>query len=252
MHSDGRMRTILIDCGKNFYESALTWFVHHNLRRIDAVILTHGHADAVLGLDDLRQWTIGATPETRVQDHVPVYLSRSTMEVVSGAFPYLVDRKKATGGGDVPSVVFHELQEDGRDQAKPFWIEEMKVQPLVVEHGKGEGGKSPFMSLGFRFGDLAYVSDASAIPDRTRELIKGTKVLVMDALHHTSHASHFSVTESTRECASLLAPGTKAYLTGFSHKVDHGDLTEQLKTDPALNSAGVTIWPAYDGLKVKL
>ncbi|TPX61915.1 hypothetical protein PhCBS80983_g00769 [Powellomyces hirtus] len=246
MHSDGKMRTILIDCGKNFYESALTWFVQYRLRRIDAVIITHGHADAMLGMDDLRQWTIGGANYS-VQDHIDVYLSSQSMEVVTGAFPYLVDKGKATGGGDVPSLQFHVFDNNG---LKPFKIEELEVVPLEVEHGRIPEG--PFMSLGFRFGDLTYISDASAIPQKTKDLIKGTKILVLDALHYVTHASHLSIPESIDMCASMLPPGGRAYLTGFSHRVDHDTLATELSEDNTLRKANVKVEPAYDGLRVHL
>ncbi|KAJ3168852.1 hypothetical protein HDU88_001179 [Geranomyces variabilis] len=250
MHSDGRERTILIDCGKTFYESALTWFVAHRLRRIDAVLITHGHADAMLGLDDLRQWTIGGADRS-VQDHIDVYLSCAAMEVVARAFPYLVDKKKATGGGEVPSLRFHQF--DGPEMGgklAPFWIEEMEVVPLEVEHGKDSHGV--FMSLGFKFGDLSYISDASLIPEPTRALVKGCKVLVVDALHYGMHSSHLSIDEAVKECSELVAPGGEAYLTGFSHRVDHAKLEAELGDNLTLRKANVSAWPAYDGLRVKL
>ncbi|KAJ3163204.1 hypothetical protein HDU86_002373 [Geranomyces michiganensis] len=250
MHSDGRMRTILIDCGKTFYESALTWFVAHRLRRIDAVLITHGHADAMLGLDDLRQWTIGGANHS-VQDHIDVYLSCAAMEVVARAFPYLVDKAKATGGGEVPSLRFHQFDSPAMGgKMAPFWIEEMEVVPLEVEHGKDSHGV--FKSLGFKLGDFAYISDASLIPESTRALVKGCKVLVLDALHYGMHSSHLSIDESVKECAELVAPGGEAYLTGFSHRVNHATLEAELGENTTLRKANVAAWPAYDGLKVKL
>jgi hypothetical protein len=97
------LKTAIIDAGKSFYEAALDHFPRHGMRTIDALILTHGHADACFGLDDLRQWTIG--PEGyRTQNAIDVYLNEETMGVVGGAYPYLVDKKMATGGGDVTSL----------------------------------------------------------------------------------------------------------------------------------------------------
>ncbi|KAI9097028.1 beta-lactamase-like protein [Phlyctochytrium arcticum] len=229
LHSDGRTRTILIDCGKTFYESALYTFLAHSLRQIDAVILTHGHADAMLGLDDLRMWTIGGG----VQSSIDVWCDKKTMGVVESTFPYLVDRDKATGGGDVPKLLFNvfdsSLPSSEEGQLPPsFVIEELTVQPLPVVHGVYSDG-SPYPSLGFRFGDnLTYISDCSAIPESTRRAIRGsTKVLVMDALHCTyccyctvitgdlqnsncvervdePHPSHFSVSEAVTACIDLL------------------------------------------------
>ncbi|KAI8817804.1 beta-lactamase-like protein, partial [Fimicolochytrium jonesii] len=282
MHSDGRMRTILIDCGKTFYDASLTWFTHHNLRQIDAVLLTHGHADAMLGLDDLRQWTIGGK-HLCVQDHIDVYLSPQTMGVVSSSFPYLVDKGKATGGGDVPSLRFH-VFEAGIDK---FVVGELEVVPLEVEHGRVDK-ETPFMSLGFRFGELAYVSDVSAFPERTREKMRGVTTLVLDALHcksfvlppppppfpaifflplisllklsfyfeDTPHASHLSIPQSLTEILRILphntTPPARAFLVGFSHRVEHETLERELERDETLWSNGVVVRPAWDGLRVKL
>lgn len=100
---------ILIDCGKTFYNQAITWCPKYRLRRLDAVILSHGHADATLGLDDLRAWTLG---QNSIQSHVDVYLTSETFETVQQVFPYLVDRSKASGGGDVAGLRFHIIQPD--------------------------------------------------------------------------------------------------------------------------------------------
>ncbi|KAJ3046504.1 hypothetical protein HK097_000805, partial [Rhizophlyctis rosea] len=240
------MRTILIDCGKTFYEAALNWFVHYRLRNIDAVILTHGHADAMLGMDDLRQWTIGGKKYS-VQDHIDVYLNRNTAKVVEGTFPYLFDKRKATGGGDIPSLQFH-IFGDGPEGYEPFMIEELEVIPFQVEHGYGGDGK--FMSLGYRLGNVTYISDASGLPEKARKCIAGTDILVLDALHYDSHPSHFSISESIKEASSLLSPGSHLYITGLSHRVDHDTLNQELADSSILKEHGILAETAYDGLRI--
>lgn len=84
---------ILIDCGPTFYSSAISHFQRNGLRRIDAVLLTHAHADAILGLDNLRAWTMGGD----IQSHVDIYCTQTCFETVEATFPYLVNGKKATG-----------------------------------------------------------------------------------------------------------------------------------------------------------
>ncbi|KAJ3328751.1 hypothetical protein HDU76_009364, partial [Blyttiomyces sp. JEL0837] len=96
--SDGTIKNILIDCGKTFLQSTLQHFPQHRIHQIAAVLLTHGHIDAMGGLDDLRQWTLYQS----VQDTVIVYVNSETMGVVERMFPYIVDSKMATGGGLVP------------------------------------------------------------------------------------------------------------------------------------------------------
>jgi phosphoribosyl 1,2-cyclic phosphodiesterase len=121
-HPDGRIRNILVDCGKTFYEGALAWFPRYGVNSIDAVILTHGHADAMLGLDDLRPFT-RLVPEG---GSIRVYLTERTLEVVKGAFPYIVDASLATGSGEIPRLVFETI----KDPYAPFTVEGMTVQPI--------------------------------------------------------------------------------------------------------------------------
>ncbi|RKO90716.1 beta-lactamase-like protein, partial [Blyttiomyces helicus] len=247
MHSDGRMRNILIDCGKTFSESALTWFVEYRLRRIDALLLTHGHADAVLGLDDLRQWTIGGAAKS-VQDSIPVYLSKECMSVVESVFPYLVDTKKATGGGDVPALDFHVFG-DGPEGYKPFNIEELEVIPIEVDHGKVSSG-APFKCLGYRFNNLTYLSDVSSIPPTASDLIQGTTTLIIDALHREPHASHLSIYQSASEAARLLPQDGRAIMVGMSHDTEHEELNCILAEDEGLKAKGVRAQAGFDGMRV--
>lgn len=125
-HEDGRIRNILIDCGKSFYESSTQWYATYGLRTLDAVILTHDHADAVMGLDDLRQWTLGGI----IQSHVDIYLSQRTMNVVSSVFPYLVDTSKASGGGDVAGLKFHVIPQLDATHFSSFQVEGLDVVPI--------------------------------------------------------------------------------------------------------------------------
>ncbi|KAI8830705.1 beta-lactamase-like protein [Chytridium lagenaria] len=218
MHSDGRMRNILVDCGKTFMESALQWFVTYRLRNIDAVILTHGHADAMMGLDDLRQWTLDGTVQVRTRKR------------------WKFDRVG--------------------DNVMPFFIEELEVAPFEVEHGK-YSDQTPYMCMGFRFGDFTYISDASAIPERAWNIIEGTQVLVIDALKgaifstaEEMHASHFGIPQATDVCLRLKP--MRAYYIGFSHRVDHDSLFERLENDKGLKQAGIKAEPGYDGQRIDL
>ena len=93
--ADGRWLNILVDCGKTFLEAARTQFPRWGVQTIDAVLLTHGHADAYFGLDDLREWCV------RQRCSIPIYLDQATYGNVAASFPYLVDKKRVTGGGDV-------------------------------------------------------------------------------------------------------------------------------------------------------
>jgi phosphoribosyl 1,2-cyclic phosphodiesterase len=156
---------------ETFYSAVLEWFVFYKLRKIDAMILTHLHADAILGLDDIRQFTMKAI----VQKSVPVYCSQDTFDAVKSAFPYLVQATEATGSGLVPAIEWNIVD------SSFILFDELKITPLKVEHGLGKHGQA-FYNWGFRIKDVAYISDMSLMSDETRQLISDCRILVIDAL----------------------------------------------------------------------
>ncbi|KAI0343996.1 hypothetical protein BDW22DRAFT_1328077 [Trametopsis cervina] len=127
--SDGEKKTIVVDVGKSFQPAAIEWFPKYGLRRIDAVLITHAHADAMNGLDDLRGWTLRGA----IQPHVDLYVSMHTFREVQRAFPYLVSKEFASGGGDVPEFKWHIIEDK-----VPFEIENtgIKITPFAVHHGR--------------------------------------------------------------------------------------------------------------------
>jgi phosphoribosyl 1,2-cyclic phosphodiesterase len=130
-----------------------------------------------------------------VQDHVPIYTSPETFNSISAMFPYMVDSKRATGGGDIPSFLWYTF-----DPSQTFDIPScggLEVTPLPVEHGMyfSDGPARPYMCMGFRIGEISYISDANRIPVETKRKIEGSRVLILDALRDTPHGSHFSFTE---------------------------------------------------------
>ncbi|XP_031474903.1 putative hydrolase C777.06c isoform X2 [Nymphaea colorata] len=175
-------RNILIDVGKFFYHSALRWFPQFGLRNIDAVIITHSHADAIGGLDDLRDWT------NNVHACIPIYVAKRDFEVMKKTHYYLVDTSVIIPGAAVSELQFNIINEE------PFIVHDLKVTPLPVWHGKG------YRSLGFRFGNICYISDVSEIPEETYLLLKDCEILIMDALRpDRSSATHFGLPRALDE-----------------------------------------------------
>ncbi|KLO05756.1 hypothetical protein SCHPADRAFT_946650 [Schizopora paradoxa] len=262
---DGKKATVLIDVGKNFQAAALEWFPKYGLRKIDAVLITHAHADAMNGLDDLRGWTLGG----QIQSHIDIYLSSTTMDEVQRAFPYMVSKEFASGGGDVPEFKWHIISD-----RVPFEIEDtgIKITPFAVHHGRFFGkspppgnlptpasetmsGRNspalplipdtivfnkplsiqPYLCLGFKIEDaLIYMSDVSYIPeDVWASLIPSRTgggaplpVFVVDCLNMHPHTSHFGLRETVAAMRRMGA--TRSYITGMSHDVSHDEYEEIL------------------------
>ncbi|XP_010262084.1 PREDICTED: putative hydrolase C777.06c isoform X2 [Nelumbo nucifera] len=172
---------ILIDAGKFFYQSALKWFPTFGIRDIDAVIITHSHADAIGGLDDLRDWT------NNVQPFIPIYVAKRDFEVMKKTHYYLVDTSVVIPGAAVSALQFNIIHEE------PFIVHDLKITPLPVWHGKN------YRSLGFRFGNVCYISDVSDIPEETYPLLKDCEILILDALRPgRSSATHFGLPKQTK------------------------------------------------------
>ncbi|KAF8506870.1 beta-lactamase-like protein [Russula emetica] len=133
---DGEMRTIVIDVGKNFQAAAVEWFPKYGLRRIDAVLITHAHADAMNGLDDLRGWTLRGA----IQQFIDVYVSQATFAEVERAFPYMVAREFASGGGDIPEFKWHIFEDKVPIDVADSGI---LITPFEVQHGRLWAASAP-------------------------------------------------------------------------------------------------------------
>ena len=227
--SDGRTSNVVIDAGKFFYESAIQLFPKFDVRTIDALVITHAHADAVGGFDDLRDWTNNA------QESLPIYLREVDLEVVEQLFYYLVDRNKQTGGGGVAKLSFDTID------STPFKADGLELTPLPVEHGKN------WECFGYRFGDVSYISDASAISEKTADLVRGSEILVLDALRPArTHGTHFTVEEAIDQARRLGVKRT--LLVDATHDIDHFPVNDELAK--LKDSEGLDIQYAYDGLEV--
>ena len=227
--ANGQTNNIVIDAGKFFYEAAIQWFPKFKVECIDALVITHAHADAIGGLDDLRDWT------NNTQESLPIYLRDADYKQVQSLFYYLVDRTKKTGGG-VAKLDFKSINES------PFTIDGLPIIPLPVEHGKNRE------VFGYRFGPVSYISDASSISDETADLIRGSELLILDALRpKRTHGTHFTLEEAIDQ-ARRLRPA-RTLLTDATHDIDHETVNIQLAK--LQESEGINIQYAYDGMDIE-
>ena len=215
MLQDGE-QAVVIDTGPDFRQQML----REDVRRLDAVVFTHPHKDHIAGMDDIRSFNF---LQRRAMD---VFANDLTTHALKREFYYVFEAEKYPG---VPSVNLHLIDEDG-----PFTAGGLLFQPLPVLHYK-------MPVLGFRVGDMAYVTDANFIPPKSMERLRGLKVLVLNALRKQSHLSHFNLKEALALVEELKPE--RAYFTHLSHLMgSHADTS-------ALLPPHVEI--AYDGLSVE-
>lgn len=250
-HSDGTLHSVLIDCGKTFYANALRTILRTGVRQLDGVVLTHGHADALLGLDDLRHWA-GHWPS--IQPVVDVYCDEETFEVVQGTFPYLVNPRCATGGGEVSSLRFHRFH-----AGDSLRIGELSVQSVPLWHGSHADGR-PYYANGYIIEGLTYLSDLSGVPEESKALLvaRPTQVLVADCLfEELSYKSHYSWPQ-TAELISWLQPRA-SILVGMSHMIDYYAFQRKLIPAAAAVDGSVSkihhvdgnVYVGFDGLVLR-
>uniref|UniRef100_A0A0D9XCY9 Metallo-beta-lactamase domain-containing protein n=1 Tax=Leersia perrieri TaxID=77586 RepID=A0A0D9XCY9_9ORYZ len=220
---------ILIDAGKFFYHSALQWFPAFGLRTIDAVIITHSHADAIGGLDCLRDWT------NNVQPTIPIYVAERDYEVMKMTHYYLIDTSVVIPGAAVSALQFNIIKEE------PFAVHNLEVIPLPVWHGQG------YRSLGFRFGQVCYISDVSDIPEETYKLLEDCELLILDALRpDRSSSTHFGLPRALEEVRKIKP--RKTLFTGMMHLMDHEKVNNELAK--LMDTEGLDIQLSYDGLRI--
>jgi phosphoribosyl 1,2-cyclic phosphate phosphodiesterase len=205
---------LLIDAGPDLRAQAL----RHGIRRVDAVLFTHGHADHVLGIDELRRFNAlqgGA---------IPCFADDHTQQEIRQTFAYAFNPNTPKGGG-VPQLDL--LRIDGTFRAAG-----VEVQPVPLWHGQRR-------ILGFRIGGFAYLTDCSRIDDAAWPLLGGLDLVVLDALRERPHPTHFTVAEAVAAAERIGARRT--LFTHMCHDVSHEATNAGLPPAMAL---------AYDGLVV--
>ncbi|HLL49600.1 MAG TPA: MBL fold metallo-hydrolase [Thermomicrobiales bacterium] len=204
----------LIDTATELRSQALA----NSVRRVDAVLMTHAHADHTGGFDDLRRFNElqGA--------HIPVYADPGTAAMLRERYAYTFTDLFPFYGGK-PDLLLHEIE-------GPFDLFGHKIIPIPVLHGR-------LPITGFRFGDLAYITDAKEIPSESLDLLRDLDVLVLNGLRVRSHPTHLSFSEAI-DVIQVVQP-RRAYLVHLSHETSHAAAEKLLP-------AGIEI--AWDGLVV--
>jgi phosphoribosyl 1,2-cyclic phosphate phosphodiesterase len=208
--------TIVVDTTPDFRYQMLRQKVQH----IDAIIFTHPHKDHIAGMDDVRAFNyFNEMP-------IEVYANELTQVALKREFYYVFAEHKYPG---IPDINVHEITDE------PFLIGDIIVTPIKVWH-------LHMPVLGFRFGNFTYITDANRIEEAEKEKIKGSEVLVLNALRHKKHLSHFTLQEAIDLAHELKIP--KTYFTHISHQLGlHDEVSKTLPEDCALG---------YDGLAISI
>ncbi len=187
---------------------------------LDGVLFTHPHKDHIAGLDDIRAFNFFT------KKAMNIYANALTEEAIRRDFYYAFGDTKYPG---VPEMNMIRIDETF------FYVGDIPVQPVQVMHHK-------MPVFGFRFGDFTYITDASKIEDHEKGKIKGSKVLVLNALRKETHVSHFTLADAVNMALELEVP--EVYFTHISHQLGkHEDINSELPPHIRL---------AYDGLKISL
>jgi phosphoribosyl 1,2-cyclic phosphate phosphodiesterase len=208
---------VLVDAGPDLRAQAL----RHGITRVDAILFTHGHADHILGMDDVRRFNALRAGQG-IDGVMPCYGDAATLDDIRRMFSYVFDPATPKGGG-LPQLDLRPI--DG-----PIAVDGLEVIPVPLHHGK-----RPI--LGFRFERVAYLTDCNHIPDESWPLLEGLDVLVLDALRLRRHPTHFSLDEAVAAARRIGAART--FFTHMCHDLLHA------ATDACL-PAGMAL--AYDGL----
>jgi phosphoribosyl 1,2-cyclic phosphate phosphodiesterase len=212
IHIEIGPHSFVIDTGPDFRQQML----REGIKKLDAVILTHSHKDHIAGLDDVRAFNY------LQQKDMPVYGMKQTLAQVQTEFYYAFETVKYPG---TPQITLNEIDD------RPFEINGLTITPLPVFHLR-------MPVFGFRIGNFSYITDANQIPASTYEKLKGTDVLILNALQKENHPSHFTLSESIEVAKTIGARQT--YFTHMSHKLGlHKLIEKELPESIALG---------YDGL----
>src|SRR3972149_6061561 len=204
---------ILVDTTTDLRFQALA----NRIERVDAVLFTHAHADHIHGIDDLRSFNhIQGKP-------IPCYGGLDTMEVIQHKFSYIFNGSARSDW--IPRLEINIINSE-------FYLYGLRIVPLKIFHGEET-------IFGYRINDISYLTDCNGIPDDTKKLLQGTKLLILDATRYQPHAKHYGLAQAI-EVINDLKP-ERAVLTHLSHAFDHYKVNSELPS-------GIEL--AYDGMEI--
>jgi len=233
--SGGKPRTILFDAGPDLREQALRFCI----KRCDAVLVTHNHVDHIWGMDELRRFNAVQ------QESIPIYADEHAMENIRRVYKHIFESHRNVNDSFVANLIPWTLPASDIDNARELDIHGLRVTPFRLLHGK-------LPILGYRIDPgpdaapevrellpLAYCTDVSGIPPESWTLLSGLKTLVLDALRHRKHPTHFTLEEAVSVASRVDSDRT--YFVHMAHELPHQETSESLPE---------RMWLAYDGLRL--
>jgi phosphoribosyl 1,2-cyclic phosphate phosphodiesterase len=206
---------VVIDAGPDFRQQMIT----HQVDTLRAILLTHEHADHIFGLDDIRSYN---WIQKRPTD---IYAELRVQEAIRRIFNYVFEKWKYPG---IPQMELHEIS------TQPFRVDGLQFIPIRCFHHH-------LPVLGFRTGKLTYLTDVNVIPEEELQKMAGTETLVVNALRHEKHISHFNLEEALH-LVTVIKPA-RTYLTHISHAMGlHAEVQSELPENVFLAYDGLTLW----------
>jgi phosphoribosyl 1,2-cyclic phosphate phosphodiesterase len=204
--------TVIIDAGPDFREQCL----RAGVNKLDALVFTHEHRDHVAGLDDVRPFNFKQSKD------MPIYCHPRVAEALRIQFPYIFADTQYPG---IPKIEIRPID------IKDFTIGDLVFKPIQTLHHK-------LPVLGFRVGDFCYITDTNYISPEEIDKVRGTQILVLDALHHSEHISHYNLAQSITVAQDIDAAQT--YFTHVSHHMGlYNEINDQLPQKMALSHDGL-------------
>jgi phosphoribosyl 1,2-cyclic phosphate phosphodiesterase len=214
--ADGVERVVVIDTGPDFREQAL----RAGIKRVDAVLYTHAHADHIMGMDDLRPLSFTAFQEG---GPIPLYAAEDTAKVLRHVYDYTFS----------PDATYmHRAKVELERLGERTAVQGAEFLRVPVLHGELE-------ITGFRFGDTAYLTDVSAIPESSFALLQGLEHLAISALRHKPHPNHATVEQAL--CWAKRIGARHTWLTHIAHDLGHEETNRTLPEGVRLAHDGLTI-----------